>query len=91
VLKLRYKIRHSIVRTQNVDVLSAVSSIVQLFGSRWRLPMAANLIASLPYREEDSDILGFFKGTCFTGLILFCHVLTNAEPRQIATGVNAPV
>ncbi|KAF2787277.1 hypothetical protein K505DRAFT_353938 [Melanomma pulvis-pyrius CBS 109.77] len=69
VLKLRDEIRHKI----------CSSSITQLFGSRWRLPMAANLIASLPYREEDSDILNFFKGTGFTGSLLFCHDLTDAN------------
>ncbi|KAK0619423.1 hypothetical protein B0T14DRAFT_208177 [Immersiella caudata] len=54
----------------------AAINIAQLFGQRWRLPMAANLIAMLPRRIEDGDILQAFK-IAFTE-----HERTACSPRN---------
>jgi hypothetical protein len=48
----------------------AAIKIAQLFGPHWRLPVAANLIALLPRRSEDSDILQAFRAFPFTGSCL---------------------
>ena len=44
----------------------AAIKIAQLFDRRWRLPVAVNLIAMLPRRIEESDILQAFRRE-FTG------------------------
>src|SRR4051812_42636392 len=54
----------------SVGEQEAAINSAQPFGQRWRLPMAANLIAMLPRRIKDSDILQAFK-TAFTGSPLF--------------------
>ncbi|KAH4954731.1 hypothetical protein HBI38_218640 [Parastagonospora nodorum] len=61
VLNLRDDIYRKAVRTSIADVLKAVTSIKQLFGSRWRLPVAINLVASFSYGEQDSCVSKFFN------------------------------
>ena len=48
------------------EELQAVINIAQLFGPRWRLPIAANLMALLPRRRGDSAILHAFRAPPFT-------------------------
>jgi hypothetical protein len=48
----------------------AVINIAQLFGPRWRLPIAANLMVLLPRRRGDSAVLHEFRAPPFTGLPL---------------------
>ena len=48
--------------------LEAVVEIAQLFGTHWRLQMAANLICLLPHQSEDPTILQAFTGALFTRL-----------------------
>ena len=48
--------------------LEAAIKIAQLFGPRWRLPMAANLVGLLPRGSEDWEILLAFVRSPFTGL-----------------------
>ena len=49
------------------ETLKAAIDIGQLFGPRWRLPIAANLLALSPRREGDGVILQAFRGDPFTG------------------------
>lgn len=44
----------------------AAMNIAALFDPRWRLPMAANLIAMLPHRVEESDIPQAFRTVSFS-------------------------
>lgn len=45
-------------------------NIAQLFGSPFKLPVAASLVALLPGRKEDSIIAQAFRTSLFTGLLL---------------------
>ena len=47
------------------EELQAVINIAQLFGPRWRLPTAANLMALLPRRRGDSANLHTFRASPF--------------------------
>jgi hypothetical protein len=49
----------------------AAINITGLFGRRWRLPIAANLIALLPRRSRDSGILLTVRMAFFTGPLPF--------------------
>ena len=70
VIELREALYQSTTNPQKVtqERLEAAIKIAQLFGPRWRLPMAANLIALLPYGSENREILLAFTGASFTGL-----------------------
>ncbi|KAF2810662.1 uncharacterized protein BDZ99DRAFT_487548 [Mytilinidion resinicola] len=61
------------------EELQAVTDIAQLFGPRWRLPMATNLMALQPRREGDSAILRTLRATPFTGLMLPSFSSNNAN------------
>jgi hypothetical protein len=61
--------------------LRVAINIAQLFGPRWRLPIAANFIALLPRRIKDSAIIQAFRAAPFTGLPL----LSIAESRLTGT------
>jgi hypothetical protein len=50
------------------EELQAMIDIAQLFGSPWRFPIAANLIALRPRQRGDSAILHAFRTQPFTGL-----------------------
>ncbi|KAK4245800.1 hypothetical protein C7999DRAFT_16027 [Corynascus novoguineensis] len=53
----------------------AAMNIAALFGPRWRLPMAANLIAMLPHRVEESDILQAFRAVSFSKVERFGDIM----------------
>jgi hypothetical protein len=86
VLHLRENISQKAIRTSTADILRAVVGIIQLFGSRWRLPMAINLVASLCYGERHYLVMNLFNGKDFTGLIpfvMFEDNLTSADGERI--------
>ncbi|KXH69608.1 hypothetical protein CSAL01_12759 [Colletotrichum salicis] len=59
VVKLREKFFTEIAERQGIsrDGLRMAINISNLFGQRWRMPMAINLIALSPHRSDDTDIL----------------------------------
>jgi hypothetical protein len=69
VIRLREAFHEKSVEPQRItkEELRAAIDIAQLFGPRWRLPVAANLIALLPRRSEDGSILEAFEAISFTG------------------------
>lgn len=69
VLRLREAFYQEVAEQQEVteEELRAAINIAQLFGPRWRLPIAANLIALLPRRSKDDAILQAFRASPFTG------------------------
>jgi hypothetical protein len=69
VLNLREAFCQEVAEQQEVteEELRAAINIAQLFGPRWRLPIAANFVALLPRRSEDGAILQAFRATPFTG------------------------
>jgi hypothetical protein len=77
VLHLRANISQKASRTSTADILRAVVGITQLFGSRWRLPMAINLVGSLCFGERHFLVMNLFNGKDFTGLIPFLMVENN--------------
>lgn len=83
VIRLRERFYKKTVEPQEItpEEIRAAIDIVQLFGPRWRLPVAANLIALLPRRNDDSAILEAFTATPSTGPSL----LPVAEPRSMFT------
>ncbi|KAH8743675.1 hypothetical protein F5883DRAFT_440710, partial [Diaporthe sp. PMI_573] len=60
---------HEAIERQGISIeeQEAAINIAQLFDQRWRLPVAANLIALLPRRSRDSGILLTFRTASFTG------------------------
>ncbi|KAF2808307.1 uncharacterized protein BDZ99DRAFT_51643 [Mytilinidion resinicola] len=59
--------------------IRAALDIAQLFGGTWRLLLAANLIALLPFRSNDHAILQAFNAASFTGMLYVeQHLLTSA-------------
>ncbi|KAH9204265.1 hypothetical protein DL95DRAFT_122063 [Leptodontidium sp. 2 PMI_412] len=48
------------------EKLRVAVNVAELFGSRWTLPIAANLIALLPSPEEDVAIIQAFRAKLFT-------------------------
>lgn len=71
VIRLREVFYQKMIERKRISKyeLQAAINIAQLFGPLWRLPLTANLIALLPRRREDSDILQAFNAH-FTGLFL---------------------
>ncbi len=55
-------------QTATKKELQAMIDIAQLFGSPWRLPIAANMIALRPRKKGDRAILDAFRTQSFSGL-----------------------
>jgi len=68
VIKLREIYYHAELNWQRISTKEreAAMNIATLFDPRWRLPMAANLIAMLPHRVEESDIPQAFRTISFS-------------------------
>lgn len=49
--------------------IRAALAIAELFGGRWRLPLAASLVALLPSRSNNRAILQAFVDASFTGML----------------------
>ncbi len=69
------------------EKLETAINIAQLFGPRWRLPIAANLIGMLPHQNDDKAILQVFTATPFTGLVAlfllaFNKLINKVEERE---------
>lgn len=71
VIRLREIFYQSTTERQRIsqEELQAAIDIAYLFEPRWRLPVAGNIIALLPRRDEDSAIVGAFRELPFTGSI----------------------
>lgn len=48
--------------------IRAALDIAELFGETWRLPLAANLIALVPFRDNDHAVLQAFDGAPFLSM-----------------------
>ena len=72
VLRLREEFYQEGVERQSMSTkeLDAVMHIAELFSPRWRLPVAANLIALRPRQRRDVGLLSRFRVAPFTGLSL---------------------
>ncbi|CAG9947294.1 unnamed protein product [Clonostachys rosea f. rosea IK726] len=55
--------------------IHAALKIAQLFEPRWRLPMAASLIALIPNVCSDAEILRAFRGELFTEVQKFSDIM----------------
>ncbi|KAL9020640.1 MAG: hypothetical protein Q9185_002088 [Variospora sp. 1 TL-2023] len=69
VLRLREPFYQVAAKRQQAtnDELEAAMNIAQVFGRRFRLPMAANLLGLLPRQSDDKAILQMFASHRFTG------------------------
>lgn len=70
VVRLRKTLSSRVVSAAGREVdgeINAALKIAQLFEPRWRLPMAAGLIALIPNLCSDAEILWAFRGELFTG------------------------
>lgn len=63
--------------------LQAAIHIGELFGQRWRMPMAINFIALIPRPSDDTNILLTFRSTTFTGTITIVY----RNQYRIAVGI----
>ncbi|KAK1948797.1 hypothetical protein LY78DRAFT_708518 [Colletotrichum sublineola] len=72
VVELREKFYVEVADQQgaSIDRLKAAISVGELFGGRWRMPMAINLIALVPHGSDDSNIVTTFRSNSFTGMLL---------------------
>jgi hypothetical protein len=61
------------------EKLRVAVNIAQLFGPRWTLPVAANLVALLPGPKEDVAIIQAFRANVFTGSLLLPRSITQAD------------
>ncbi|KAK7216784.1 hypothetical protein V2G26_004787 [Clonostachys chloroleuca] len=69
VVRLRKTLSSRVVSAAGREVdgeINAALKIAQLFEPRWRLPMAAGLIALIPNLCSDAEILWAFRGELFT-------------------------
>ncbi|VUC35360.1 unnamed protein product [Clonostachys rosea] len=68
VVRLRKSLgsRVSVIGREVNGEINAALKIAQLFEPRWRLPMAASLIALIPNLCSDAEILRAFRGDLFT-------------------------
>ncbi|KAL8982341.1 MAG: hypothetical protein Q9177_005302 [Variospora cf. flavescens] len=68
VLRLREPFYQVVAKRQQAtdDELEAAMNIAQVFGRRFRLPMAANLLGLLPRQSDDKAILQMFASHRFT-------------------------
>ncbi|CAG9982176.1 unnamed protein product [Clonostachys byssicola] len=69
VVRLRKSLGSRVVSAAGREVdceINAALKIAQLFEPRWRLPMAASLIALMPNLCSDAEILRAFRGDLFT-------------------------
>lgn len=75
VLKLRQGFYKEATERQYMSdkVLPAAMEIAELFGTRWRLPMAINLVALVPHHEEDASIVAAFTSTNYKGTGFVLH------------------
>lgn len=76
VLRLRESFSYYALITSSISPqeIQAAKSIAQLFGPRWRLPVAANLMALSPHRSSDPALRQVFKAPPFTGLFFLSLV-----------------
>jgi len=87
VIELRQLFYQEATKQQGIrmEEQEAAINIAQLFDRRWRLPVAANLIALVPRRRRDSGILLTFRTASFRGSLPFpatWPVLTNIEDER---------
>lgn len=71
VIRLREAFHPMVAEPQPItkEKLETAINIAQLFGPRWRLPIAVNLIGMLSHQSDDKAILQVFTATPFTGLV----------------------
>lgn len=63
------ELRHTLQQTESEDIITGkiqvAFKIAQLFGSPWTLPVAANLVALLPYPKTNDIIVQAFRTNIF--------------------------
>lgn len=72
VIRLREKFYKNVAERDGItkDGLQAAINIGELFGQRWRIPVAINLIALIPHRSNDTNILLNFRSKNFKSMLL---------------------
>jgi hypothetical protein len=80
VVKLRKELYQIECPEISKEKLQIAVNIAQLFGPRWTLPVAANLIALLPGLKEDAAIRQVFRENVFKGTLLLLRSMTQTDP-----------